>query len=179
MTRHPIIVGLLGGALWGAVLRAWMRFITTNPEFSWSGTLLIVGVSALAGTAVGILWWQRLTGRSSWWKLAGVGVLPVFGGAGMVMLPSAFLGAVGIGRTRWPVPVRATLVVVAVGGQYALFGAGGETFPDGRILPAIAWYTVMIGIQMWALSVLFRPRVMNTREDAVRESGRSRERSSL
>lgn len=169
MSRHPIIVGLLGGAAWGAGLRAWMRFISTNPEFTWSGTLLIIGVSAIAGAVVGILWWQRLTGRSSWWKLVGIGILPVFGGAGMVMLPSALLGAVGFGRTPWSTPVRATLVGVALIGQYVLFGAGSGTFPEGRMIPAIVWYTAMIGIQMWALSVLFRPRV--SRDDAVEVSG--------
>jgi hypothetical protein len=27
------------------------------------------------------------------------------------------------------------------------------------MIPALAWYTVMIGIEMWAVSVLFRPKV--------------------
>ena len=171
MSRHPIIVGLLGGAVWGAVLRAWMRFISTSPEFSWSGTLFIVGAAALAGLVVGVLWWRHLAGGSGWWKLLVVGVLPVFGGAGAVMLPSALLGAVGFGATRWPLAARAALVAVAVGGQYALFGAGGEAFPDGRVIPAVAWYTVMIGIQMWAMSVLFRPRVSVRESSPVLVSG--------
>lgn len=138
MARHPVIAGFVGGAVWGVVLRAWMRYISTNPEFSWSGTLFIVGAAAMAGLVVGVLWWRHLEGGSRWWKALGLGVLPVFGGAGAVMLPSALLGAVGFGRTRWPLPVRAVLVAVAVGGQYAFFGTGGETSPtDGssRRLP--------------------------------------------
>ncbi|MEX2425124.1 MAG: hypothetical protein WD990_14230, partial [Acidimicrobiia bacterium] len=157
MARHPVVIGILGGAAWGTVLRAWMRFISTDPEFSWSGTLFIVGAAAWAGLIIGVVWWRYLAGGSRWWRLFGIGTLPVFGGAGIVMLPSAILGAVGFGRTRWPSAIRATLVVVAVGGQFALLGLGGDVFPEGRLIPAMAWYTVMIGIQMWALSVLFRP----------------------
>lgn len=174
MSRHPVIVGILGGAVWGAVLRAWMRFISTDPEFSWSGTLFIVGAAALAGLVVGVLWWRHLEGGSRWWKVLGLGALPVFGGAGVLMLPSALLGAAGLGRTVWPLPVRATLVAIALGGQYVLFGISGEPFPEGRIIPAIAWYTLMIGIQMWAMSVLFRPRVLDQREIEARSLIRSR-----
>ena len=167
MSRHPVIVGLLGGALWGAVLRGWMRYISTSPEFTWSGTLFIVGAAALAGSVVGVLWWRHRVGATHWWKVLGIGVLPVFGGAGAVMLPSALLGAIGLGRTPWPFPVRATLVAIALGGQYVLLGVGGEPFPEGRVIPAIVWYTVMIGIQMWAISVLFRPHAAHERDAAV------------
>ena len=41
--------GLALGAGWGVLARVWLRMISTNPEFSWSGTLLIIGFSALAG----------------------------------------------------------------------------------------------------------------------------------
>ena len=34
--------GLAGGLAWGVIPRLWMRFISTNPEFTWSGTLFIV-----------------------------------------------------------------------------------------------------------------------------------------
>src|ERR687898_224194 len=54
----PVVLlgGLLGGVVWGIDARVWMRFISTDPEFTWSGTLFIVigfGVAGL-GEAVGL-----------------------------------------------------------------------------------------------------------------------------
>ena len=37
-----LAIGVLGGAALGIVARAWMRLISEDPEFSWSGTLFIV-----------------------------------------------------------------------------------------------------------------------------------------
>src|SRR5918994_253213 len=55
----PVVLlgGLLGGVVWGIDARVWMRFISTDPEFTWSGTLFIVigfGVAGL-GQAAGYL----------------------------------------------------------------------------------------------------------------------------
>jgi hypothetical protein len=156
MSRHPVLTGLVGGFVWGSVLRLWMRYISTHPEFSWSGTLFIVGAAAVAGLVLGVLWWRA--GGSRWWRLIAVGILPAFGGAGIIMLPSVLVGAAGLGRTNWLRPVRLGMITVALGAQYAFLGLG-EEFPEGRMIPALAWYTVMIGIEMWAVSVLFRPKV--------------------
>ena len=46
LDRAPSLVVLLAsfltGTLLGVVARVWMRFITTDPEFTWIGTLSIV-----------------------------------------------------------------------------------------------------------------------------------------
>lgn len=157
MTRHPVVTGLVGGALWGAVLRLWMRFIATRPEFTWSGTLLIISVAALAGLIFGVVWWRRDAGGSRWWRLLGLGALPVFGGAGMIMLPSALLGAFGMGRTGWDRRVRIGFVVAGLAVPYLILGPGSGEIPAGRLVPALAWFSVMLGIEMWAVSVVFRP----------------------
>ena len=55
--RHALLrAALVGsglGAAWGVAARAWMRLVSTSPEFSWSGTLMIVGLSAIFGLSSG------------------------------------------------------------------------------------------------------------------------------
>ena len=52
----PVVLvgGLAGGLAWGVFARVWMRFISTDPQFTWNGTLFIVigfGVAGLAQSA--------------------------------------------------------------------------------------------------------------------------------
>ena len=47
-------IGLLVGAGWGVVARAWMRLISEHPEFTWSGTLYVVGAPAVIGAVVAL-----------------------------------------------------------------------------------------------------------------------------
>ena len=157
MAWHPVVTGFVGGAIWGVVLRLWMRFISTRPGFTWSGTLAIISIAAFAGLILGVLWWRRDAGGSPWWRLLGLGVLPVFSGAGVIMLPSVLLGAVGIGRTGWNRRIRMGLVVAGFGVPYLFLGPGSGEIPAGRLMPALAWFSVMLGIEMWAVSVVFRP----------------------
>jgi hypothetical protein len=42
--------GFLAGVIWGALARLWMRWTSTEPEFTWSGTLFIVAAFAVFGT---------------------------------------------------------------------------------------------------------------------------------
>ena len=42
-------IGVLLGVGWGVLARLWMRMISTQPESTWAGTLLIIGSAALAG----------------------------------------------------------------------------------------------------------------------------------
>ena len=46
-----LIAGLAGGLAWGVFARMWMRFISTDPQFTWNGTLFIVIGFGLAGLA--------------------------------------------------------------------------------------------------------------------------------
>lgn len=158
ISSHPVAAGAVGGLVWGALLRLWMRYITPFPEFTWSGTLLILVATSVTGACLGAVWWHQRQGHSRRWRLLGLGGLLAFGGAGIIMLPSVLLGALGIGRQHWRTAIRAGLVVLALGGQYAFFAMDSEQIPSGRFVPAIAWYTVMITTEMWAFSILFRPR---------------------
>ncbi len=85
-------LGLLAGLVWGVVARGFMRLLTTSPEFTWSGTLPIVGSAGIVGALVAVARSQRLAGRSRWWRLLGLPFVVLFGAAGALLLP----GVVGV-----------------------------------------------------------------------------------
>ena len=90
-------LGLALGAAWGVLARVWMRLITTDPAFSWSGTLLIVGLAALLGAGVGLVDAALRAGRSRWWRLAVVPGLLLLLGPGILLAPSFVVGGLA-----WP-----------------------------------------------------------------------------
>lgn len=102
--------GALAGALWGVVARAFMRLLSDDPQFSWSGTLAIVGVSVVAGACVGLVHAARASGRSRWWRLAALPALVLFAGPGMLLAPAA-LGMAAVLRGRAAVRVLGALLV--------------------------------------------------------------------
>jgi hypothetical protein len=87
-----LATGAVLGAGWGVLARVFMRLISTTPEFSWGGTMLIVGLSALLGAGIGVVAGARAAGRTRWWRLAPVPRLILFASPGIVLLP----GAVGV-----------------------------------------------------------------------------------
>jgi hypothetical protein len=117
----PAIVGAfaVGGFLWGILARGWMRLISADPEFMWSGTLFIVGAFTIAGAAQGVAWVVRQRGWPRWAPgivrgLALVLALPLGSGAEIVMLPALVTGSPAAGRTDWRRGWRITLPAVAV-----------------------------------------------------------------
>lgn len=106
-------LGFAAGVVWGAVARIFMRLLTTSPEFSWSGTLFILGVGGVAGACVGLVHAARVGGRSGWWRLAALPALILFAGAGMVLLPAA----VGMAAVLRGGTVARTLGAVVVAGS--------------------------------------------------------------
>jgi len=87
----PIVVLLAGlaGLAWGVVARLWMRLVSTDPEFTWGGTLFIVLGFGIFGLAQGL----ALAGRRAGWRrpaltvarvVGGIGMVPIFGGAGSI-----------------------------------------------------------------------------------------------
>ncbi|TDU89694.1 hypothetical protein EV138_3269 [Kribbella voronezhensis] len=85
-------VGFALGLAWGAAARVWMRLISTEPEFSWTGTGLILGFCAGGGLILGFLAGARAAGWSRWWRMLGLLCLVIFAGPGMVFLPAYLLG---------------------------------------------------------------------------------------
>jgi hypothetical protein len=84
--------GFAAGLLWGVAARVWMRLISTAPEFSWSGTAMILGSTAVGGLVFGFLYGARQAGWSPGWRAASLWWLLVFAGPGFVFLPAFLLG---------------------------------------------------------------------------------------
>jgi hypothetical protein len=110
--------GVIAGAVLGVVARCWMRLISNDPEFSWNGTLGIVGGFTLWGFAQGVVIGVRHR-RSRRWIVSltrafGVlGTLPLFVGAGGILAPTVILGGLAIHRTEWRSVYRLLLGLVA------------------------------------------------------------------
>lgn len=102
--------GLVLGAAWGVLARGFMRLLTTQPSFSWEGTLLILGVCGVAGAFVGVVRVARTEGRSRWWRLLGIPSLLVYLGQGVVLLPGA-VGFALVLRGAWPARVLGAALV--------------------------------------------------------------------
>lgn len=121
--RKPSIPLVLAGSLvagiaWGALARLFMRLVSTTPEFSWEGTLGIVGIAAVAFLLTGFAAGAMARGWSGWWRLAAAPALLIFAGQGLGLLPAAagtFL-AVRV-RNVW---VRSAALVAGLVGNYAL-----------------------------------------------------------
>jgi uncharacterized membrane protein YhaH (DUF805 family) len=103
-------VGAAAGLVWGVVARGFMRLLAEVPEFSWAGTLGIIGVATVVGGAVGLVRRARTDGRSRWWRLVALPFVLLFTAAGALFLPGA-LGIAASRRGGWFIRVVGALLV--------------------------------------------------------------------
>ncbi len=113
-----ILLSALGGLLLGIVARLWMRWISMDPEFTWSGTLTIVFVFAFFSTAQSLLFLVRRKDISKvkdgiFRGIAIFFTLPLFGAGGSIMLPVVLLGSLALWRGSWPKWLRAILGILS------------------------------------------------------------------
>lgn len=156
--RHPVIAGALLGLGWGMAMRAWMRFIATDPEFSWSGTVFILAAATIAGAVLGLARDRRRAGGIGWWRLS-ILALFLLGAGGAVMWPTVILWAAAIGRRR---PVWLVLVLGIAGGLAQIpvideVAADNWRFGTSEVVVATAWYLPMLAAEAWGFSVAFGP----------------------
>ena len=136
-----LLRGLVKGAglglVWGVVARVFMRLLTTAPSFSWSGTLFILGLAALAGACFGLVHAARVAERSRWWRLAALPALALFAGPGMVLAPAA-IGMAMVLRGRWVVRVVGAVVVTGPSPLIAVLSAetAGAPRPSSWVSPS-------------------------------------------
>jgi len=145
--RRSAFAGLGLGLLWGMVARLWMRLISHNPEFSWTGTLSILLVTTVSGLFLGLVRGARREGRRRWWRLAGIPALATFLSPGMVFLPAAVLGGWALSG-RWPRWLRATVgpLGVAVTATLAwLLESSDEAGRAPKALPVLLG-SVLLGL---------------------------------
>jgi hypothetical protein len=139
-----LLAPLLGAAL-GAVARGWMRLISTDPEFSWSGTVFIVMAFTIAGLGHGIAWAARRSAHRRPWSTVGrtfgaVLTMPLFIGAGGIMLPTVVGAALCRWRSDWPVAMRAYAALVAVPAPLIIVR---DSWHDGMSLRMVAGLALM------------------------------------
>ena len=91
-------LGAALGLAWGVTARVWMRMISTDPEFSWAGTLAILGLSGWLGLGVGLASAARRRGRRPWAALLGAPGLALFASPGILFLPAFAVGGLASGQ---------------------------------------------------------------------------------
>lgn len=93
--------------------------ISTDPEFTWNGTMFIVLGFTFWGTAQGVATAVRGATRRRWKVTVARGVgfvctLPLFFAAGAIMAPTVVGGSLARYRTDWVRWARGVLALVAV-----------------------------------------------------------------
>jgi hypothetical protein len=149
-----IFSGAVGGAVLGVVARLWMRWISTDPEFTWGGTIGIViafAVFTTTQTAIYVLR-RRVRSRRFSSVLRGVGIffsLPLFTAAGAIMFPTVALTSIALWQKQMDRKVRIALYAIGsiipilqIKGFISNFGWTIATL--GRVLLFIAIYVIVV-----------------------------------
>lgn len=157
---RPIAAGLAAGLAFGIAIRAWMRLVSTHPEFSWDGTGFIVGVFTILGLSAGVV--TSVRHRVPAWVEIGVRVVGIglgvgcFIGAGGGMLPTVLGVALALARPEWPRWLRVALVVIGACVAVALIWS----LPDLTILRrgvGLAVYLPLCAVEAALFARLFAP----------------------
>ncbi len=142
-----LAIGLFGGPALGIIARAWMRVIAEDPAFTWNGTIFIVLGFTIFGFTQSIAAVARRTKRR--WALTiaraigTVGLLPLFVGAGAVMLPTVVSGGFGSARPEWR---RARWVCFLVAAGPVLLVGNGLVDSFGWSLHTAAGFVMMLAV---------------------------------
>lgn len=153
--RLLIPLGFLGGILLGVIARLWMRWISTDPEFSWGGTLgIIIGFGIFGMVQAGVhVYVSKVHRKLPTNLLRTLGVifsLQLFVAAGATMFPTVVTGALCAWRNEWAGWLRACLGAISI--AFAAFIVKVEILDKfgldfvtvGRILLMIGIYALII-----------------------------------
>lgn len=148
--------GALVGLILGIIARAWMRWISTDPEFSWSGTIgIVVGFVLFFSVHATVLLGRRRGWSRRWLTvarvLAAIFSLGIFSAAGAAMLPTVLTASLGLARIDWPRYVRRLLIVLSLIIPFFLVRDIGSDFgwnpvTAGRIILYVLIYHVIISV---------------------------------
>ena len=174
----PIVLlgGLLGGLAWGINARVWMRFISADPEFSWTGTLFIVIGFGIAGLAQSGAYLGRRAGlrRPPMTVLRVVtfaSLLPLGMAAGAPMFPAIVLAPLAITHTDWSgrmrllagavalIPVAATSLILLDDLSLMRAGAG------------FLWFLAVYAGIIWAARFTLAPQLDGWRAPKIARIG--------
>lgn len=155
---------LVLGVLLGVVARAWMRFISTDPEFTVGGTLGIVFgfaffavMQSFAALAAERPWrdWPRRGARC----LGAVGLLPLFVAAGAMMAPAIIRAGLALLHPTWLRIVRWALALVAAANVVSVsVTITSDLGISVRSLVGVCGLVLIYLCIVWAAAGTFSPR---------------------
>lgn len=153
-----VLAGTMVGLAYGVSIRLWMRFISVDHEFTWTGTIFILGAFAVLGTSMGV----AMVGRRRGWRsgllvartMGLVLALACFGAAGALMLPTMVTGGLAVGRFNWRRPWRLALAGLSLVST-ALVAT--QAMPPGRKVIAYAMYLGLCVVEASMLATLVAP----------------------
>lgn len=160
--RWPIsrcaAVGAALGLGWGILARIWMRLISTEPEFTWSGTLAIIIFATWLGMGIGLVYGTRLAARRRWLGLLAIPGILLFTGAGITLFPSFALGSAIWNRAE-SIVLRWLLAAVGwasvIGPTYFIWNDGRFDEDTLTTLPTLDLAVLTIGYGVMSLSVAY------------------------
>ena len=159
-TAKTIALGFFVGITVGVVARAWMRWISTEPEFSWAGTIFIVIAFTIFFTVQSIVtvFRRRVRSRTATTLVRIFGVifsLQLFFAAGAVMFPTVVIASIvlwteGLKRLGRKgriarVVLLALSLIIPINSSKDIISDFGWTIPTlGRILLFATIYSLVI-----------------------------------
>lgn len=155
--------GLVLGVAWGAFARLWMRFIATDPEFTWSGTLGIVigfGIAGLgqAGSYLAARAGLARRRRTVVRVLGFITLLPLGVAAGASMLPAALLAAMVWGHDEWPRATRLLLAAACALSAVAVARIVADNLSLTKSFLALPWFLLIYAVIAWAARFTLGPQ---------------------
>ena len=176
------LIGFGLGVAWGAVARAWMRLVSTDPEFSWAGTSFILGLSGVLGLLIGLSWRARLaTGHRRWFRLLFVPGLILFAGQGAPLAPGLLVA--GPLLRRRGLLARAVTVLAVAGPGVLLWWSGRLDETTMLSAPMRVQLGLLFGMPLLSVALAFAghlvmgPLGQEVQSTASPERARSRRRS--
>jgi hypothetical protein len=164
--RWPVVLlgGLAGGLVWGIHARIWMRFISANPEFTWSGTMFIVIGFAVAGLAQSGAYLGRRAGlgRARMTALRVVtfaGLLPLGMAAGGPMFPTIVLAPLAWTHSEWSARKRLVVGVVALLPVLFIARVLLDDLSVARAGAGFLWFLAVYAGIVWAARFTLAPQL--------------------
>jgi hypothetical protein len=164
--RWPVVLlgGLAGGLVWGIHARIWMRFVSANPEFTWSGTMFIVIGFGIAGlTQSGAYLGRRAgLGRARMTALRVVtfaGLLPLGMAAGGPMFPTIVLAPLALTHDEWSGRTRLAVGVVAVIPVLFIATVLLDDLSVARAGAGFLWFLAVYAGIIWAARFTLAPQL--------------------
>ncbi|MDO8362666.1 MAG: hypothetical protein Q7V88_07205 [Actinomycetota bacterium] len=170
-----LALGAVAGCALGIIARLWMRLISDDPEFTWSGTIFIVGGFTVFGLGQSIVAVARRRPRRRWKltivrTLGVITMLPLFVAAGGQMMPTVVGGGLALSRTEWHRITRLVWSLVAAAPVLLV----GSTLVDsfGWSLQAAAGFALMLAV--YATIIAATRFTFAAQRDSARMSRRSK-----